>query len=126
MIEREKERKVPGTRIVVNTAKDHARYLDGRSYGDILSMTSDEVEAFGDSYFVDHDKKILSNCFYFNGNYSDQELDRFVLNKDMLMSFISGKKDEFVEARNKAIVDCERELLKEQGIIIKESQQDVS
>ena len=68
------------------------------------------------------DKTILSNCFYFNGNYSDQELDRFVLTKEMLMLFISGQKDKFVEARNKAIVDCEKELLKEQGIVMKEEQ----
>lgn len=68
------------------------------------------------------DKTILSNCFYFNGNYSDQELDRFVLTKEMLMLFISGQKDKFVETRNKAIVDCEKELLKEQGIVMKEEQ----
>ena len=72
------------------------------------------------------DKTILSNCFYFDGNYTDQELDRFVLNKDMLLSFISGKKEKFVEARNKAIVECEKELLTEQGIVIKEEKQEVS
>ena len=72
------------------------------------------------------DKKILSNCFYFNGNYSDQELDRFVLNKELLRSFISGDKVKFVEDRNKAIVECEKELLKEQGIVIKEEKQTAS
>jgi hypothetical protein len=72
------------------------------------------------------DKNILSNCFYFNGNYSDQELDRFVLNREMLRSFISGDKAKFVEDRNKAIVECEKELLKEQGIVIKEEKQTAS
>ena len=72
------------------------------------------------------DKNILSNCFYFNGNYSDDVLDRFVLNKEMLRSFISGDKAKFVEDRNKAIVECEKELLKEQGTIIKEEKQATS
>lgn len=93
--------------------------VESMNYLGYIRVGGKESANYFPELFAD-DKNIITNSFFFNGNYSDDVLERFVLNKDMMKSFFSGQKERFVEERNKAIVDCEKELLKEQGIVVKE------
>ena len=99
----------------------HARTLkqDEMRYTGYIRIGGREAAHYFPELFAD-DKNILADCFFNSGGFTDEELDRFVLNNNMINSFISGKQDKYVEERNAAIIECEKVLLTEHGIKIAE------